>query len=87
MEMLNTTQTINVPTQFHSLVYKELELMPQREVYIIWEMIRAMKQSHNKMESHYKKRKFNFERSQILLKNIKGSLSDDIINIEREDRV
>ncbi len=27
MEILNATQTMNIPTQFHSLVYKELAQM------------------------------------------------------------
>jgi len=87
MESLNTIQSVNVPTQFHSLVYTELSQMPLREVYLIWEMIRLMKQTHQTPQPQPQKHKFNFERSQMLLKNVKGSLSNDIITIEREDRV
>jgi len=87
METYNNVQTINVPTQFHSLVYNELADMPLREVYVIWEMIRVMKQTHHTPQPKTRKRSFNFESSQMLLKNLKGSLSNDIINIEREDRV
>ncbi len=87
MEPIGNVLSINAPTQFHSLVYKELSQMPLREVYLIWEMIRVMKQTHYVPQPQTKKRAFNFERSQMILKNIKGSLSNDIINIEREDRI
>ena len=85
--MNNLIQNINAPTQFHSLVYNELSNMPLREVYVIWEMIRVMKQNHQTLKPKTQNRSFNFERSQTILKNIKGSLSDDIIKIEREDRI
>jgi len=88
MKTINNIQAINVPTKFHSLMYNELSLMTQREVYLIWEMIQVMKQTHNIPQPQTQKRaRFNFERSQMLLNNIKGSLSDDIIYIEREDKV
>ena len=87
MEMINRTQTIDIPTQFHSLVYNELATMPLREVYLIWEMIKVMKQTYKPVKQKQEKRNFDFNRSQIILKNLKGSLSSDIINIEREDRV
>jgi len=87
MELINQTQTINVPTQFHSLVYNELSTLQVREVYLIWEMIKAMKQPHTTDNRKPIKRSFDFSRSQTILKKIKGSLSNDIVNIEREDRV
>lgn len=87
MEKINHTQTINIPTQFHSLVYNELSTMPLREVYLIWEMIKVMKQTHRPVKENIIKQSFDFKRSQTILKNLNGSLANDIINIEREDRV
>ena len=60
--------------------------MPLHEVYLIWEMIRVKKHNHVTPQIP-QKQKFDFAHSQKLLQKIKGSLAEDIINIEREDRV
>ena len=87
METLNIKQTVNIPTQFHSLVYSELSTMTLREVYLVWEMIKVMKQTHQPAKQKQIKRSFDFRPSHKILKNLNGSLSSDIINIEREDRI
>jgi len=85
--MINQTQPINLPTQFHSLIYNELSTMQVLEVYLICEMIKAMKHTHHELNRKPTKPKFDFKRSQTILQNIKGSLANDIIDIEREDRL
>ena len=87
MKTMNNPHDIVRQTQFHSMVFNELLTMPIREVSLIWEIIKVMKQNQQPEKKQQNRRNFDFKHSQSILKNLKGSLSEDIINIEREDRI
>ena len=54
---------------------------------LVYDMIRLIKQPLKKVEQENFANDFPFLQTQEALKGISGNLSDDIINIEREDRV
>ena len=69
------------------LVTTQLQDLNQGELMLVYDMIRLIKQPRKKVEQENFATVFPFRKTQEALKGITGNLSDDIINIEREDRV
>jgi hypothetical protein len=63
---------------------KELEAMKPSDIYLVYELIRSIKAS--KEQKTIVGSPGAYQKSRLLLKNCKGSLSSDIIR-NREDRV
>ena len=92
METFNysTSPTINNGLvhnlKIQKFVNSEITKLNSQELFLIYEMIRLMKKP--KIQQNIKKNvEFSFIEAQNALKGITGNLSDDIINIEREERI
>jgi len=73
--------------RIYEIVNSQLLELNMHELMLVYEMIRLIKQPHESKKEETEIFNFPFQKVQEALKGISGNLSDDIINIEREDRV
>jgi hypothetical protein len=73
--------------RMYEIVNSQLLELNIRELMLVYEMIRLIKQPKEPIKMETEIINFPFLQVQEALKGITGNLSDDIINIEREDRV
>jgi len=73
--------------RMYELVNSQILALDIRELMVVYEMIKLIKFPKENIKKEPENYNFSFLRVQQALKGIIGNLSDDIINIEREDRV
>jgi hypothetical protein len=73
--------------KMYEIVNSQILELNFRELMVVYEMINLFKQQKEKPVIETKKNDLPFLKVQEALKGITGSLSDDIINFEREERV
>jgi len=69
------------------LVSAQLQELKPSELMLVYEMILLIKQPNEKAQNDKTTSKFSFVQAQEALEGISGNLSDDIINIDREERL
>ena len=84
MEALNNNSQ---NTHIYELINAQIADLDIRELMLIYEMIQLIKQPKSAKMQKKGTNGFPFLQVQEALKGVTGNLSDDIINIEREERI
>ena len=92
MEVLNSNITNENKfnpdnSQIFELVTAQLQELEPSELMLVYEMIHLIKRPKETARNEKSTRDFPFFQVQEALKGISGNLSDDIIDIDRGDRL
>ncbi|MBI4645776.1 MAG: hypothetical protein HY738_04025 [Bacteroidia bacterium] len=85
--LLSQDITHSMYLRMYELVNSQLVDLNSRELMMIYEMIQLLKYPKESVTQAKSSTELPFLRVQEALKGITNNISDDIINIEREDRV